>query len=119
MQPNESQRKAMRKELASLADRPTLQLTNELVAGEKVFARLSLARGLALGVFVTAWPVALFPSSLAYTLYLVGVGAAIALVALTDDAWSRATRRRALLATIAARAVQWEIRQRKREGTGT
>lgn len=104
------------------ADTSTMPLAVELLKTQQLLGWVTMGRGLAVGVFAMAWAIALFgavTADLAYTLYVVGAGAAVGVVVLTDVGWTLERNRRDMLAVMTARAFHWDNhKKRLREGKG-
>ena len=99
-----------------LADTSTMPLAVELLKTQQLLGWVTMGRGLAVGVFVMAWAIALFgavTADLAYTLYVVGAGAAVGVVVLTDAGWTLERNRRDMLAVMTARAFHWDNHKKR------
>ena len=99
-----------------LADTSTMPLAVELLKTQQLLGWVTMGRGLAVGGFVMAWAIALFgavTADLAYTLYVVGAGAAVGVVVLTDAGWTLERNRRDMLAVMTARAFHWDNHKKR------
>lgn len=102
--------------MVRFADTSTMPLAVELLKTQQLLGWVTMGRGIAVGVFVVAWAVALLgavTADLAYTLYVVGAGAAVGVVVLTDASWTLERNRRDMLAVLTARASHWENHKKR------